>query len=85
MTDVSVPLIICYTGTIIMKIVIVIGHVSIDPPLVIINVNKLLTVRNAYYIIPTILIIFFIYTSILETLAQYNIFSIKCLTIIIIW
>lgn len=49
MMNTSVPLIICYTGTIIMKIVIVIGHVSIDPPLVIIDVNKLLTVRYEYY------------------------------------
>jgi len=40
---------ICYTGMIIMKIVIVFGHVSFDPPLVIVDVNKLFTVRNKYY------------------------------------
>lgn len=48
MTNRFVPLIICYTGTIIMKTVIVIGHVSFDPPLVIIDVHKLLKVRNEY-------------------------------------
>jgi len=48
MTNTFVPLIIRYTGTIIMKTVIVIGHVSFDPPLVIIDVHKLLTVRNEY-------------------------------------